>query len=335
MFHLRRQTLPSNRRASTLLKNPTNKKASAWQRFSIKNPTEFEDAILASGLGLHPDFMIPTRSRRISSRIMRLDALRLLNMGHINERYHEDYFHTPKRRSQLVDGIDPDKVRKEVPNFPLRQVLKTARRSLQPMMVKVRLDPTLEPGGRHSASAAQHLLSSTGSIQGGFFTVDQGIGTARASSPKRQSKWFSEAAPMPDEDPSYILSLVKQAGIKSGAAVKVPDETNVFSPIAKRLNKRAQKATIWADSVNPEVNKPLKQVPLVGVAAAAQKVHQQLQFEPPPTPETPWPTNTYLRMQPTKDMRCSERITPEQQKLHLQKGLGTVRSKDTNAGLCN
>lgn len=255
MFHLRRQTLPSNRRASTLLKNPTNKKASAWQRFSIKNPTEFEDAILASGLGLHPDFMIPTRSRRISSRIMRLDALRLLNMGHINERYHEDYFHTPKRRSQLVDGIDPDKVRKEVPNFPLRQVLKTARRSLQPMMVKVRLDPTLEPGGRHSASAAQHLLSSTGSIQGGFFTVDQGIGTARASSPKRQvtssstsffavwflivfpiffilclawlmnwlqSKWFSEAAPMPDEDPSYILSLVKQAGIKSGAAVKVP-----------------------------------------------------------------------------------------------------------------
>lgn len=39
-----------------------------------------------------------------------------------------------------------------------------------------------------------------------------------------------------------------------------------------------------ADSVNPEVNKPLKQVPLVGVAAAAQKVHQQLQFEPPPTP---------------------------------------------------
>ncbi|KAG0613069.1 hypothetical protein M758_6G074300 [Ceratodon purpureus] len=45
--------------------------------------------------------------------------------------------------------------------------------------------------------------------------------------------------------------------------------------------------------------------------------------------------NQFLRMTPPKELRTVERITPDQQKLDLQKGLGIDRSTATNAGLRN
>lgn len=183
MWHGRKQTLPSNRRASTLLKKPKVKRASTYHRFSIKNPEHFDDEILASGLGLHPDFMIPTTPRGIGSQAVKLDALRLLNMGHINERYHQDYFHPPKRASQLQ--MLEMEARAEEPIFAVRQVLKVARHSLQP--VKIRLDRTPDPNRRKSAAAADGKGEFDASgIKGGWFTVEQGIGTGRVNSPTYQ-----------------------------------------------------------------------------------------------------------------------------------------------------
>jgi hypothetical protein len=91
MWHGKRQTLPSARlKNTTVKKKPKHKRPSLWQCFSLKNPEHFEDAILATGLGMHPDFMIPTKPRKFGSTgIVHLDQLRHLNMGHINERYHQ------------------------------------------------------------------------------------------------------------------------------------------------------------------------------------------------------------------------------------------------------
>lgn len=182
MWHGRKQTLPSNRRASTLLKKPTVKSPSLYKRFSLRNPEHFEDEILHSGLGLHPDFMIPTTPRGLGGKMVKLDALRLLNMGHINERYHQDYFHPPKRSSVLQE-LELE-ARCEEPIFPVRQILKVARNSLQP--VKIKLDRTPDPMRRSASAIVSKSEFDSSAIKGGFFTVEQGIGTGRVNSPTYQ-----------------------------------------------------------------------------------------------------------------------------------------------------
>lgn len=225
MWHGRRQTLPSARRESTVRKKPKNKRPSLWQRFSIKNSEHFEDAILATGLGLHPDFMIPTKPRTFGSTgIVHLDRLRHLNMGHINERYHQDYFHPPRRPSQIRD--QELEILDEEPVFPLRQVLKEARKSVMP--IKIKLDRT--PDRRRSTSAMADLKAEfdPNAIKGGFFTVQQGIGTGRVNSPIYQRKWFWEDSD-DVEDPIYNLSLVKQSGIQPNDGEPMPGQYLISS----------------------------------------------------------------------------------------------------------
>ena len=181
MWHVRKQTLPSNRRASTLLKKPKVKRPSIYHRFSLKNPEHFDDEILATGLGLHPDFMIPTTPRGLGGKMVQLDKLRLLNMGHINERYHQDYFHPPQRASVLQD-MEAEAISGE-PMFPVRQMLKVARQSLQP--VKIRMPKLRDPNRRASVPPDDIGQSEfdPSATKGGFFTVEQGIGTGRVNSP--------------------------------------------------------------------------------------------------------------------------------------------------------
>lgn len=196
MWATRRQTLPSVRRSSKYKLAKAKKPAPPpeWARFSLRNTSHFGDDTLASGLGLHPDFMIPTKSRPDG---MRLDGLRQLNMGHINVRYHQDYFSPKSSQASMheynnFDGMSADQGGAagavaaggaESPKFSVPQGWKRSS-SLTP--VKVRCEPKMSvikaapPSG---GGVADFNPRGSRVNKDGFFTVEQGIGTARGASP--------------------------------------------------------------------------------------------------------------------------------------------------------
>lgn len=185
MWAARKQTLPSTRRSSKY-KLAKAKKASPppdWARFSLRDTSRFGDDILASGLGLHPDFMIPTKPRPDG---MRLDGLRQLNMGHINVRYHQDYFNPTSMHEYNSSDHTSDQGAAEHPKFSVPQGWKRSS-SLTP--VKVRSERGCEPKASWKLIAAGGGAVAEFNPRGsrvnkdGFFTVGQGIGTARGAAP--------------------------------------------------------------------------------------------------------------------------------------------------------
>ena len=208
MWATRRQTLPSVRRSSKYKLAKAKKPAPPpeWARFSLRNTSHFGDDTLASGLGLHPDFMIPTKSRPDG---MRLDGLRQLNMGHINVRYHQDYFSPKSSQASMheynnFDGMSADQGGAaggvaaggaESPKFSVPQGWKRSS-SLTP--VKVRCEPKMSvikaapPSG---GGVADFNPRGSRVNKDGFFTVEQGIGTARGASPARYGRSCCSSSP--------------------------------------------------------------------------------------------------------------------------------------------
>lgn len=196
MWATRRQTLPSVRRSSKYKLAKAKKAAPPpdWARFSLRNTSQFGDDILASGLGLHPDFMIPTKSRPDG---MRLDGLRQLNMGHINVRYHQDYFSPKSSRASMYEYSNFDNMSEqggvaggaggaESPKFSVPQGWKRSS-SLTPVKVRPErgCEPKMSLKSPTSSGGGVAEFNPRGSRvnKDGFFTVEQGIGTARGASP--------------------------------------------------------------------------------------------------------------------------------------------------------
>jgi hypothetical protein len=269
-----------------------------WIRASIREPESTLNPTL-EGFGIHPIFQNPTAPR---SKGINLDKLRELNMGHLNIQLHPESQVSSvcasarseyQRESEFNDANAEETPVSKTPHaFVVPEGWRTLtltpskprnvdeqgnKRQLLALTDRAAASPFSSSSAKDVADsdvAAAEMKKSRLNLRKGFFTEDQGIGTARGASPYHKAEVVGRSRRWGGEDwsafsqrtsPIHALEDYRITPRKCNWCLADASTHGGLSPTGLRLQHRARKLKLWHERLNPPYGKPGKPVVLQGV----------------------------------------------------------------------
>ncbi|KAL2641798.1 hypothetical protein R1flu_009385 [Riccia fluitans] len=324
---------PPGSRGSTVPSNPTISRK--WIRQSIKKP-ETEDLPTSS--------TSPVRGLRniqgVPHQGLALDNLRSLNHGHKNLRFEHNQSTPIYSKPEKIPDSKLKDVRFPVPEHWHKKSFtssKTKKTSFADSPENQKLFSDIEQKASEETPEQPEVKIPEDQLRSreGFMTEDQGIGTARGSSPIhkaelatslscsiKKKKYEEEDAEWKDDDevpsngiPAFML--LKTVTMKTSPIRGDKELQRKTSTIGVRLKQRAKALRLWKDEGSAVDTGEGPAVEIynenhIRSAVAAHQVSSDLELGNPIT--------SFIRVPVSPVLRLPERVRAEDQKSNLLKG---------------